>query len=275
VTKPTPTPTEIGRGYDDFAELLDQVWGENLHHGYWEDDTTSLEDATNRLTDKLSGMLSIKPGDRLLDLGCGIGEPAIRLATKHDIEVVGVSISKRQIERANERAEAAGLSDRLSFQLADAMDLPFPDESFDIVWAMESMHHMPDRWHVLRHAARVLRPGGRLAIADFLLIQGTDGKEPDAARVHEASKGVLTVVGLDEYLSHIREAGLVPDATEDVSQYTRPSWGKAAVRFEALREQAEPHIGTEQFNLVLSRFDNFSAESMLGYALMTARKPAQ
>jgi 27-O-demethylrifamycin SV methyltransferase len=274
VTK--PTPTEIGHGYDAFADLLDQVWGENLHHGYWEDasDDASLEEATDRLTDRLSAMLTIEPGARLLDLGCGIGEPAIKLATAHDIEVVGVSISERQVRRANERAADIGLADRLSFQLADAMDLPFPDGSFDIVWAMESIHHMPDRWHVLRQAARVLRPGGQVAIADFLLVPGPDGGTPDPERVREASKGVLSVVGLDEYLHQIREAGLVPQATDDVSAHTRPSWGKAAVRFEALREQAVPYIGVEQFELTMSRFHSFSAEPTLGYVLLTARKPA-
>lgn len=271
-----PTPKEIGHGYDAFADLLDQLWGENLHHGYWDgtDDDASVEDAADRLTDKLTGLLTIEPGDRLLDLGCGIGAPAIRLATAHDIEVVGVSISRRQVDRANERAAAAGLAGRLSFQFADAMDLPFPDGSFDVVWALESLHHMPDRAHVLRQAARVLRPGGRMAIGDFMLVGSAGGNEAGAARVREVSGGVLSVVGLDEYLSVVRAAGLVPEATEDVSKHTRPSWGRAAQRFAALREQALQHIGPEQFELTLSRFRGFSEEPTLGYVLLTARKPA-
>jgi 27-O-demethylrifamycin SV methyltransferase len=136
------------------------------------------------------------------------------------------------------------------------------------------MHHMPDRWHVLRQVARVLRPGGRLAIGDFLLVPGPDGQDGDAQRLFEASKGVLTIVGLDEYLSNIRAAGLVPEAVEDVSKHTRPSWAKAAVRFEALRDQVEPHIGAEQCDLILYRYHLFSEEPTLGYVLLTAVKPA-
>jgi SAM-dependent methyltransferase len=273
VTK--PTPFKVGEAYDTFADLLDSLWGENLHHGYWDETVQDepFEAATTRLTDKLSALLTIEPGDRLLDIGCGIGEPAIRLAKAHDIEGVGISIAPKQVERANDRAAAAGLGDRLSFQLADAMELPFPDESFDLVWALESLHHMPDRWHVVREAARVLRPGGRIAIGDFML-RSVDGKPADASSVDLVRMGALKLVDLDGYRSHLRASGLVPDGAEDVSDHTRPSWAKAAERFETLRELAVQHIGAEQFEITLSRFGQFRDEPSVGYVLLTARKPA-
>ncbi|WP_344858208.1 SAM-dependent methyltransferase [Amycolatopsis ultiminotia] len=270
-----PTPDEIGQGYDAFADLLDQLCGENLHHGYWDDPSgdMSLDEATNRLTDRLSGMLPIRAGNRLLDIGCGIGEPAIRMGTAHDIMVTGISISERQVERANDRALKADVDDRVVFEYADAMDLPFQDESFDLVWALESLHHMPDRWTALREAARVLRPGGWLALGDFLLVPGPDGAPAAAARVQEVAKGVLSVVDVDEYREGLRAVGLVPAEAEDVGEYTRTTWSKAAARFEDLREQALQHIDEAQFELTLSRFRGFGAEPALGYVLMTARKP--
>jgi 27-O-demethylrifamycin SV methyltransferase len=274
VTTSTPTPNDIGDAYDSSADLLDQVWGENLHHGYWNDasDDATLAEAGNRLTDKLSGLLPIKPGERLLDIGCGVGHPAMRLAGAHDIEVVGVSISRQQVRRANDRAATAGLGDRLSFQYADAMDLPFPDESFDLVWALESLHHMPDRWQVVRQAARILRPGGRMAIGDFLL-RGGEKNEEEAARVDLVRMGVLKLLELGDYQAKLREAGLEPEAALDVSDHTRPSWGKAAELFEAARDLAEKHIGVEQLNLTISRFHQLSEASTVGYVLLTARKP--
>nr|AXL05879.1 methyltransferase type 11 [uncultured bacterium] len=268
-----PTPTEIGEAYDSSADLLDQLWGENLHHGYWDDSSedTSFEAATNRLTDKLAGLLTIKSGDRLLDIGCGVGGPALRLAAEHDIEIVGVSISGGQIRRANERAEAAGVADRLSFQLGDAMDLPFPDESFDLVWALESLHHMPDRWHVIGQAARILKPGGLMAIGDFVLrpVEGHDAQSVALVR-----NGVLKIIELAEYQDKLREAGLEPGPSLDVSDQTRPSWAKAAEVFEASREVAEKHIGAEQFNITIANFRGLSEAPTVGYALLTARKPA-
>lgn len=269
-----PTPAEIGEAYDTSAEVLNQLWGENLHHGYWVDasDGASLKEAGDRLTDRLSDMLTIKPGSRLLDIGCGVGGPAMRIAEAHDIEVVGVSISQEQVRRANERA-AAGRADRLSFQYGDAMNLPFPDESFDLVWALESLHHMPDRWHVIRQAARILRPGGQMAIGDFLL-RVVQGSEADAANVDLVRDGVLKLVDIDEYRSNLRAAGLVPDRAEDVSDHTRPSWGKAAALFEGAREMVEQHIGAAQLDLTISRFHQLSDARSVGYVLLTAGKPA-
>jgi 27-O-demethylrifamycin SV methyltransferase len=65
----------------------------------------------------------------------------------------------------------------------------------------------------------------------------------------------------------------VPDEAEDVSEHTRPSWGKAAELFEAAREVAEQHLGAEQLNLTISRFHQLSDARAVGYVLLTAYKP--
>ncbi|MEU4561870.1 methyltransferase domain-containing protein [Actinoplanes sp. NPDC023936] len=154
------TADQVGQLYDQMAGFeSDNFSGDhNLHFGYWDnpEDTSSLERAEERFTELMIEKLQPKPGGRVLDVGCGMGTPAIRLATATGNEVVGVTVSHEQVKRAGLRAGAAGLADRVSFQWADAADLPFADGSFDSVWALESIIHMPDRARVLREMARVV-----------------------------------------------------------------------------------------------------------------------
>jgi O-methyltransferase StaMB len=167
VSVPVPIPEEVGKLYDTYAALCDVTVGENLHFGYWDDPSATFEEATNRLTELLIERLGVGPGSHVLDLGCGHGGPGVAVAKATGARVTGISISTEQVARANARAAAAGLADRVEFRHANALELPFEEASFDAVLAFESIIHMPDREHVLRQVRRVLKPGGRLVLTDF------------------------------------------------------------------------------------------------------------
>lgn len=261
--------------YDKFTDPFAQIWGANLHFGYWDDGSasTSVDDATDRLTDEMIALLGAEPGGRVLDVGCGIGVPALRLARTADVRVTGVSISRPQVNQANSRAAAEGLADRVGFEFANAMDLPFEDASFDAVWALESLHHMPDRGRALREMARVLRPGGTVAIADFVLLAPVEGSKKDAVDAFRAGGGVLSLGGIEEYESDIRQAGLVVTATEDISTQARPSLVKTAEAFEKARAQVEPFMGAAGLNQMIATFSGLAEVSEAGYVLLGARKP--
>src|SRR5262245_16780530 len=124
---------EIGKFYDNVTDPYVEAWDGNLHMGYWESDDAncSIAEATERLTDEVLGKLRVNPGQRVLDVGCGIGKPALRLAREREVDIVGVSISEQQIEVANASVRTVPLPSEVSFRVADAMDLPFPDSSFD------------------------------------------------------------------------------------------------------------------------------------------------
>ncbi|MFI9005798.1 methyltransferase domain-containing protein [Actinosynnema sp. NPDC053489] len=160
--------TDVARMYERTTALVEVIWGPNLHFGYWTgpDDDTGKDLAQERLTDMMVERVPLGPGQRLLDLGCGVGHPALRFARRTGAGVVGVTIAPGQVRAATAAARAAGLHDRVAFELADAAALPFPDDGFDGAWALESMPHMSDRGAVLREAARVLRPGSTLALTD-------------------------------------------------------------------------------------------------------------
>jgi ubiquinone/menaquinone biosynthesis C-methylase UbiE len=108
---------------------------------------------------------AIAPGMRVLDVGCGGGRFAIRLAERYpDITVVGLDLSPEQIDRARRRG--AHLGERVAWVEGNAIDLPFDTGEFDLVYSLGSLKHWPDRARGLRECLRVLRPGGRLWVAE-------------------------------------------------------------------------------------------------------------
>ncbi|MFD5085204.1 methyltransferase domain-containing protein [Kitasatospora sp. NPDC058201] len=216
-----PDPAEVGRLYDRYTDLGSATLGESLHFGYWDspDSLVPLAEATDRLTDLMTDRLNIGHGSRVLDLGCGTGAPGNRIALRTGAQVTGISVSGRQVERANALADRLGLADRARFEHADATDLPFAEASFDAVIALESIIHMPDRAHVLGQVARVLRPGGRLVLTDFF------EREPipengRAAVDRYLREFLMTMIQAEDYPPMLRRAGFRFEELTDISEPT-------------------------------------------------------
>jgi SAM-dependent methyltransferase len=117
------------------------------------------------LTDWTIGLLDLHPGDRVLDVGCGSGM-AVRLlaGAVPDGSVAGVDYSPEMVRQATRRNAAEVVAGRVQLRHGDAMNLPYPDASFDVVVAIETFYFWPDPVRGLREAHRVLRPGGQLAV---------------------------------------------------------------------------------------------------------------
>lgn len=221
-----PSPDQITDYYIGLGALLQMAWNDNFHFGYWDgpEDKSSIEEATNRFTDLLAERLRVGPGDRVLDAGCGIGKPALQIAASTGADVLGISVSRLQVEQATERARAEGMADHVAFQYADAMDMPFADASFDAVLAFESIIHM-DRPTALREMARVLVPGGRLVLTDVIALSEASGDlelfDGFTGRAQQKEQHIASVVEIDDWPELIADAGLELNELTNVTEQTK------------------------------------------------------
>jgi cyclopropane fatty-acyl-phospholipid synthase-like methyltransferase len=140
--------------------------------GLWFEGVSNHAEAREALYRTLATRARLVPGAQVLDAGCGIGDAAGWLAQHYDAQVLGINILDEQLCRARELARAQGLAEHLHFELRDFHATGLDSNSFDLIWALESLCHSPDPAAFFAESRRLLRPGGRLIIADRFLLPG-------------------------------------------------------------------------------------------------------
>ena len=125
-------------------------------------------------TEELATLVGLVAGQRVLDVGSGLGGTARHLAARHGVEVTGVDLTAEYCRVGNMLSERTRLRDRVELVTADALELPFADGGFDLVWTEHAAMNIEDKPRLYSELRRVLRPGGRLAIYD--IVQGPGGE---------------------------------------------------------------------------------------------------
>lgn len=226
---------QIQKFYDASSELWEQIWGEHMHHGYYGADGLQQKDRRQAQIDLIEELLKwaeVDQAHKILDVGCGIGGSSLYLAKKFDAAAIGITLSPFQANRASQRAQIFGMNGsvrpRARFLVANALDIPFADATFDFVWSLESGEHMPDKTRFLQECCRVLKPGGTLLMATWChRPTDTHPLTPDEQRHLAEIYRVYClphVISLPEYEQIAQTLPLEAIRTADWSVAVAPFW---------------------------------------------------
>jgi ubiquinone/menaquinone biosynthesis C-methylase UbiE len=194
-------------GYGVREQVRRATYGDDVGQSGW---------VTADELDRFADWLGLGAKSRLLDVGCGSGGPALRLAASTGASVVGIDLLAEGIATATRLADAQGISDRASFLKVDAeVALPFADQSFDAVISIDAMCHLPHRLDTLREWYRVTAPGGRILFTDPTIVTGLITAAEIAARSAVGVYVFSTESANDDLL---REAGFELTHREDLTE---------------------------------------------------------
>jgi len=189
-----------------YAQLRREAFGADIGQNSW---------LTSDEQDRFLEWLDLSPGKALLDVACGAGGPALRIAAATGCSVVGIDVHEQAITTASSLAAQRGLGGRVEFRSVDATrTLPFSDASFDAITCIDAINHFSDRPRVLAEWSRLLKVGGRLLFTDPITLTGPLTNAEVAVR---SSAGVYLFVprGYDECV--IAQCGLRLLMSEDVT----------------------------------------------------------
>jgi ubiquinone/menaquinone biosynthesis C-methylase UbiE len=119
-------------------------------------------------TIRLADLLGFRGGERVLDIGSGIGGPSRFLASRYGCQVTGIDLTAEFCRVAEMLTRLTGLTDKADYRQGNALDLPFEDMSFDVVWSQNASMNIADRDRLYSEMHRVLKPGGRLALQEVV-----------------------------------------------------------------------------------------------------------
>jgi 27-O-demethylrifamycin SV methyltransferase len=254
--------------------------GEELHYGVFRTGNEPLEVATAELTERMIAAADLRAGQSVLDVGCGTGTQACRLAQRFGVRILGITTSEVGVDEARRRAAAAGVADLVTFEIADGMENLLPGASFDRVWVLESSHLMRDRAAVVAECTRVLRPGGRFVLCDIIRRREIGFLEVRQRRAEfetlRDAFGDARMEPLERYRQLAVQSGLVVDRFDDLTTATLPTfdrWRRNAADHasDVVRELGEE--GLSAFVRSADLLEAFWRDGTLGYGLIAAAKP--
>jgi tocopherol O-methyltransferase len=228
-------PATDPQSLDDINAYYDATWfdyralwlnpdNRALHFGYWRDGITSHAESLTEMNRVIADSVRLQEGERVLDAGCGVGGTSFWLAEERGARVAGITPVHGQVERALRYTQKRGHDARAAFAQADYRAAPFAADSFDVVWAQESLCHAADKSQFTREAARLLRPDGRLVITEYLR-RDRALPERDEQLLQRWLSGwaIPDIITRNEMTDMLVASGFTDVVVQDITDAMRPS----------------------------------------------------
>ncbi|KAM7273470.1 hypothetical protein ACFE04_028134 [Oxalis oulophora] len=268
----------IAELYDESSGLWENLWGDHMHHGYYDSDANvsdSISDhrvAQIRMIDQALRFAAVsedplKTPKSIVDVGCGIGGSSRYLAKKFGATCQGITLSPVQAQRANALAAAQGLADKVSFQVADALNQPFPDGKFDLF---------------VGELARVAAPGGTIIIVTWChrdLAPTEESLQPwEKELLGKINKAYYLPdwCSSADYVNLLQSLSLQDIKSEDWTQYVAPFWPaviRSALTWKGFTSLLRTGLKTIKGALAMPLMIEGYKKGLIKFAIITCRKP--
>jgi cyclopropane fatty-acyl-phospholipid synthase-like methyltransferase len=248
------TNRSVGAYFDLITDDARMFYGDSFHFGYFKDPSESFEQGLFNHTDLVADMAQLGGAARVLDIGCGICAPAIRIAGKHDCHITGINISAEQVKQAAKLVASQNLSERIVVRRANALELPFEGDSFDSLLCLEVAGDIcvseEQKERLIDECWRVLKPGGHIGFSDLVF---TGAPSCDEER---SMQRVLYHRGADlitDWPGLFKRRGFEVHREMNIIEETMPTWTHSLAVYQSRRDE------------VVRRYGRSIAESTMGH----------
>ena len=212
--------SECNRDYEIVWQLKHSM---ALHYGYWDKNTLTHRQALWNMNYQIAQHAQITNSDYVLDAGCGVGGTSIFLANNIGCKVHGISLSATQIEQANKNKHDFESKNLTEFSCQSYYNTNFQDNTFDVIIAIESAVYSEPKGRFLEEAFRVLKPGGRIIVADWFLRSTENQKEFNIIKKWAKTWAINDFIYEDSYCKDLTKAGYTNILLDDISDNVFPS----------------------------------------------------
>ena len=270
------TARSVGAYFDLITDDGRLFYGDSFHLGYFPQGEETLSEALDAHTDLVAELARVADAESVLDVGCGLAAPALRIAARHTCRITGVNISREQVRQGNELIAEHGLSDRVVVRRGDARALDFPDDSFDAIVCLEAAGDIcvteADKNRLVGELFRMVRRGGHVGFSDLAMrnrVSPAEDRELRAVLYHSAAELVT-----DWPAIFVRQGFRIRECRDIISD-TLPTWERVRAVYRLRDNEVVSRYGRRLANRTVAHLERI--RSILAahgtFPVLAAQKP--